>query len=54
MEDRLPEDYQKNKLNLVLSNSELDFFEANMDYLFEGEDLREYVQEQINKARRNN
>ena len=52
---RLPRDWTKNKLNLTLSNGELDFFEAFVkETTTYSESMYHHIQEQIDKARRSN
>ena len=49
MERRIPKGYQKNRINLVLDNSELDWFES----LFEKDltPIAEYIKQQIKNKR---
>ena len=50
--NRIPKGHQKNKINLVLDNSELDIFEDLIKELyFQKHSLGLYILEQINKAR---
>ena len=53
--NRISRGHQKNKINLVLDNSELDMFEDLIEHsvsrFFFETGIREYILEQINKAR---
>jgi len=52
---KIPTGYQKNKINLVLDNSEVDYFENVVKEMPEElADLKEYIKAQISKVRRGN
>ena len=55
--NRIPRGHQKNKINLVLDNSELDIFEdliKSLPIVSNPIHMKNYILEQINKARLKN
>lgn len=49
----LPRSWQKNKVNLVLGNSELDFFEEIVSESSDTLDMKNYILSRIKIAREN-
>ena len=50
---KIPKGNQRNKLNLILDNSELDTFEEVINGRMSETDLKRYIKSQISKLRSN-